>query len=308
MPRSPQTLPTHDNSRQLSWTCTARPAPPFQRYCAPVQLSDAELAVAAAEAGAAVVRARYRTPLTRLEKSALDFATDADVEAERAILNVLRTARPDDGLVSEEAGIFGPSNASRTWLVDPLCGTLNFAAQTPLVAVNIALRNNGHVTVAASADPLAGELMWTDGANAYLRRAAVDEPLRPSAGSTLVDVNVDGPYPNAARFRAVHVLAASDIADSFRPRVSSTSLALAWVACGRRAAYITDGNVIDNVHFASGIALCQVAGCIVTDLRGQPLHAGIGGLVAAADERTHAALIAIIGKQFAKGTQMPQAF
>jgi myo-inositol-1(or 4)-monophosphatase len=84
----------------------------------------------------------------------------------------------------------------------------------------------------------------------------------------------------------------------FRPRVVSTTLAVAWVAAGRRAAYVTDGDLRDSVHFASGIALCQAAGCVVTGIQGQPLHTGAGGLRVAADEPTHAALLAIIAKQF----------
>jgi myo-inositol-1(or 4)-monophosphatase len=57
----------------------------------------------------------------------------------------------------------------------------------------------------------------------------------------------------------------------FGPRVRSTTLALAWVAAGRRAAYVTEGDLRDSVHFAAGIALCQAAGCIVAGLHGQPL-------------------------------------
>ena len=48
------------------------------------------------------------------------------------------------------------------------------------------------------------------------------------------------------------------------------------------------------MHFASGIALCQAAGCVVTGIQGQPLHMGVGGLVIAADDHTHATLLAII--------------
>jgi myo-inositol-1(or 4)-monophosphatase len=111
-------------------------------------------------------------------------------------------------------------------------------------------------------------------------------------------VNVDPPYPNADWFVAARMLAISTFTDSFRPRVLSTTLALAWVAAGRRAAYVSDGHLRDSVHFASGIALCEAAGCTVTGLRGEPLHAGVGGLVAAADEETHAALLTIIDQQF----------
>lgn len=260
------------------------------------ELTDAELAVAAAEAGAAVVRAKYGSPLARFDKSPGDFATEADIESERAIMDVLRAARPSDAFIGEEAGLVGPASAARTWLIDPLCGTINYAAQTPLVAVNVALRSNGTIAVAAVADPLAGESFWTDGRHAYRRCDGADEPLTPSSRSALVDVNLDGPHPD--RLRAVGVLASPEF-ESFGPRVSSTTLALAWVAAGRRAAYITHGQLRDSVHFASGIALCQAAGCAVTGLRGQPLHTGVGGLVVAADRRTHAVLVAIVDQQFA---------
>jgi myo-inositol-1(or 4)-monophosphatase len=263
------------------------------------KLSDVDLAITASEAGAAVVRAKYGTPLARIEKTPLDFATDADVQAEQAILEVLRTARPADELVGEESGMARSGSTGRSWLVDPLCGTLNYAARTPLVAVNVALRVAAGIAAAAVADPFTGEVMWTDGTRAYLRRDGRDEPLRPSPDSMLVDVNLDGPYPNAGQFRAVAVLAEPVFADSFRPRVCSTTLALAWVAAGRRAAYLTDGHLLDSVHFTSGIALCQAAGCIVTNLQGQPLHTGVGGLIAASDEQTHTALLAIVDRQFA---------
>jgi len=261
-------------------------------------LSDAEVAVAAADAGAAVARTRYGTALTRFEKSAMDFATDADIAAEKAVLEVLRAARPADAYRGEELGASGDDSSDRVWLIDPLCGTLNYAAQTPLVAVNVALRNRGSVTVAAAADPLAAEVFWTDGRAAHVRRDGIDSGLVPSAATRLVEVNLDAPYPGSDRFQAVRMLAESDFVTAFRPRVVSTTLALAWVAAGRRAAYVTEGNLRDSVHFASGIALCQAAGCVVSGLRGQPVHTGIGGLVAAADDATHSALIAIVNRQF----------
>ncbi|MCM0678517.1 inositol monophosphatase family protein [Micromonospora phytophila] len=263
-----------------------------------MSLTDRDLAIAAAEAGAAVVRARYGTALDRFDKSPSDFATAADLEAEQAILDVLRTARPGDAVSGEESGHTGAADAERTWLVDPLCGTLNYAARTTLVAVNVALRTGSDVTVGVSADPFAEELFWTDGEDAYVRREGVDEKLTPSAESRLVDVNLDPPFPNGPAFRAVELLADEAFAARFRPRVVSTTLAVAWVAAGRRAAYVTDGHLRDSVHFASGIALCQAAGCVVTGLQGQPLHTGVGGLLVAADQATHAALLTLVGNQF----------
>ncbi|MFJ2032930.1 inositol monophosphatase family protein [Streptosporangium sp. NPDC087985] len=261
-------------------------------------ITDEELALTAAQAGAAVVHTMYGASLTRFEKSRGDFATAADVEAENTILDVIRTARPGDAVTGEESGRTGSGGAERMWLVDPLCGTLNYAARSMLVAVNVALRVGSDITVAASADPFAEEVFWTDGDHAYVRRDGVDEELTPSPDSRLVDVNLDPPFPNEPSFRAVRLLADTGFVEHFRPRVVSTTLAVAWVAAGRRAAYVTDGHLQDSVHFASGIALCQAAGCVVTGIHGQPLHTGAGGLVVAADQETHAALLELIGNQF----------
>lgn len=267
--------------------------------------SDAEVAVAAVDAGAAVVRARLGTSLERFEKAPMDFATDADLDAEHAILDVLRAARPGDAYHGEELGASGNASSDRTWLIDPLCGTLNFAAQTPLVAVNVALRDGDRIPAAACADPVAGEVFWTDGHGAYGRRGGSDWALCPSAGTRLVDINLDPPYPNGDRFQAVRMLADPAFTATFRLRVLSTTLALAWVAAGRRAGYVTDGHLRGSVHFSSGIALCQAAGCVITGVRGQPLHTGAGGLVAAADAETHAALIEIIGHQLRPAARRP---
>ncbi|WP_067144330.1 inositol monophosphatase family protein [Microtetraspora malaysiensis] len=259
--------------------------------------TDEELALAAAEAGAAVVRAMYGSSPVRVQKAAGDFATAADIEAEKAILDVIRAARPGDAVTGEESGRTGSAGTGRMWLVDPLCGTLNYAARNMLVAVNVALRVGSDVTAAASADPFADEVFWTDGDRAYVRRDGVDERLAPSSDSRLVDVNLDPPFPNAPGFQAARLLSDPRFGERFRPRVVSTTLAVAWVAAGRRAAYVTDGHLRDSVHFASGIALCQAAGCVVTDLRGEPPHTGAGGLVAAADRETHAALLELIRDQ-----------
>lgn len=61
-----------------------------------MSITDQDLVIGAAETGAAVVRSYYGSSLTLFQKSAGDFVTTADIEAEKAILNVLRTARPND--------------------------------------------------------------------------------------------------------------------------------------------------------------------------------------------------------------------
>lgn len=200
-------------------------------------------------------------------------------------------------MVGEESGSTGTGENDRAWLVDPLCGTLNYAVRNMLASVNVALRVGGQVAVAASADPFTNEVFWTDGVAAYVRSSGGDQRLAPSAESSLVDVNLDPPFPNSDVFSAARMLADAGFIEQFRPRVISTTLAVAWVAAGRRAAYVTDGHLRDSVHFAAGIALCGAAGCVVTGIDGQPIHTGTGGLVVAADEQTHTALLTLIENQ-----------
>lgn len=51
-----------------------------------MELTDAEVAVAAARAGAEVVARTYGDDQTRFAKSSTDFATQTDIDAETAIL------------------------------------------------------------------------------------------------------------------------------------------------------------------------------------------------------------------------------
>lgn len=263
---------------------------------------DIDVALAAVGAGAATVRAAYGRALSIHAKSGIDFATDADIEAERAILDVIAAALPDDAVEGEETGRSGGIATTRRWLVDPLCGTLNFAAQTPLVAVNVALIDGSRTVAAAVADPIAGEVFWTDGEQAMLRAADwADIAISPSPRSRLVDVNCDGPLDRP--FLGAQVIDAA-FRTAFGPRVMSTTLAVAWVAAGRRAGYISDGHFVDNVHFAAGIELCRAAGCIVTDLDGAEVGTG-RGLIIGADAPTHHQLLSIVAPHAEALAQKP---
>lgn len=255
-----------------------------------VDRPDHEVAVAAARAGGAVLRMMYGTELEQKFKSVTDFVTAADLAAERAVMEVLRAARPDDGFVGEEFGEAASAKGSRVWLVDPLCGTLNFAAKTPLFSVNVALSDGCATTAAAVSHPPSGEVYWAHGVQfGILGR---DESSS-AAANRLVDINADGPLDR--RFVGAQLGADPDFRARFSPRVESTTLALAWVATGQRLGYVTDGLHRDSVHFAAGIALCHAAGCVVTDFNGDAVHTG-PGIVATADSETHASLLELISK------------
>jgi myo-inositol-1(or 4)-monophosphatase len=252
-------------------------------------VGDGEVAVRAALAGAAVARSRYGTRSRRVAEAGVDFTTEADIETERAVRALLVELRPEDAILGEELGATGDS--ARRWLVDPICGTMNFAARLPVFAVNVALQVDGVTQAASVADPVAGHGFWTDGTTAWGRVDGVDRLLTPTSSSRLVTVNLESSYSNGVVAR---LLVDDTIRSRFSPRCLSSTLALAWVATGQQAAYVTGGDLRDSVHWAAGIALCQAAGAVVTNLAGGELHTGDHGMLVAADAETHAFLLEAI--------------
>jgi myo-inositol-1(or 4)-monophosphatase len=260
-------------------------------------MNDVELAIAIVREGAEVVRRQFGVAHKQVQKGPRDFATTADVEAEETMVAILRRERPADAVIGEELGKGGATDSPRTWLLDPLCGTLNYFAGTRIVAVNAALDSPDGVVAAAVADPFTGDVFWTDGESAYVRSGERDVPARPRADSGLVDFNFEPPFPSGPGFRAVLLAADEEFTARFSARVVSSSLALTWVATGRRAAYVTDGDVRASVDFSAGLAICEAAGCRASDLHGDSWDRAAAGLIVAADQQTHATLLKLVRKQ-----------
>ena len=264
-------------------------------------ISDLKVAYRAARAGADVVRAHSTGPVQRIEKGGADFATDVDIASEKAILDAIRTWRPGDAVCGEESGRTEVSGAERMWLVDPLCGTLNFAAWIPMYGVNVVLIRGDDVVCAVVAD-LCGDTptyLITDGIRAWSRHEGSTEiaDLRPSASSRLIEVNMETKDPDGQGFSSSRFMR-SRAFETLSPRFIGTSLPLAWVASGRYAGFVIPGHREASVHFTAGIGLCRTAGCVLSGLRGEPLHLANDGIVAAADKATHELLLAGIAEQF----------
>ena len=176
-------------------------------------VSDSEVAMRAALAGAEVARSRYATKSLRVTQAGVDFTTEADIESERAIRAVLSELRPGDAILGEELGASGES--ARRWLVDPICGTMNFAAGVPVFAVNVALESDSTTRAAAVADPVAGHAFWTDGITAWRRVDGLDSLLTPTSSSRLVTVNLESSYSSGVGAR---LLVDKAIRSRFSPR------------------------------------------------------------------------------------------
>lgn len=76
------------------------------------------------------------------EKTANDFVTNVDLQAEKMIIKAIQKNFPEDLIESEEAGkISGKSEYK--WIIDPLDGTNNYVRGIPQAGAQIAILKNG---------------------------------------------------------------------------------------------------------------------------------------------------------------------
>ncbi len=113
-------------------------------------------AVEAARAAGEIALAYYRGGFEVTIKPDQTPVTQADREAERAIINILGRAFPDWGFLGEEFGEAGAKDIR--WIIDPIDGTKNFVRRIPIWAVLIALEELGEITTGVVYNPVSAEL------------------------------------------------------------------------------------------------------------------------------------------------------
>src|SRR5437588_12247291 len=93
---------------------------------------------AARRAGSIINRASLNGgALNVRSKRVNDFVTQVDQAAGEAIIEIVRKAHPDHGLLSEEAGKT-PVEAEYVWIIDAPDGTTNFSHGFPPYCVSVA--------------------------------------------------------------------------------------------------------------------------------------------------------------------------
>lgn len=125
----------------------------------PTFAQDLALALKLADQADQISLPRFRAlDLTVETKPDLSPVTDADKSVEQALVEILASERPGDGVIGEE---FGSSGASeRKWIIDPIDGTANFVRGVPVWATLIALSVSGKPVVSVVSAPALGSRWW----------------------------------------------------------------------------------------------------------------------------------------------------
>jgi myo-inositol-1(or 4)-monophosphatase len=223
-----------------------------------------------------------------VSKGVRDIVTGTDIAVEDALRGILSEAFAIP-IVGEERGGERPRDGSAFWLIDPICGTANFASGTPLYCVNVALVENGEVVVAVAGDPGRDEISVAEkGRGAWVVKNGVRERILASDASEVVVVD-DAASKGARREHAARFVAATIAADRWYFRSLGTTLVLPYLAAGRVAAYAAFQAT--SLHCAAGCLLATEAGGVVTDVLGEPLTLDSETLLVAANTHLHAELV-----------------
>lgn len=191
-----------------------------------------------------------------------DPVSDADRDTEELILSAIQSARPDDGILSEEGGR-EESQSGVTWIIDPLDGTVNYLFGLPAWSVSIALTDDEGLLAGVVFDPCMAELFSAlRGSGARLNGQAIHVSDRRDLATALIGTG----FSYDAESRAEQARRMPRVLPRVRDirRAGSAALDLSWVACGRLDGFFEAPMKIWDR--SAGEILVAEAGGVVTPL------------------------------------------
>jgi len=232
------------------------------------------------------------------EKAPNDIVTGTDVLVQSLLQEALHEHHPDIAFLGEEGAPNVPHNARRVWMVDPICGTTNYAAGIPLFAINVGLVEDGVITVSAVADGGTGELYAAEhGRGAWQVTSSGLSKLHVNPANMLISIDPDNrggrgleDFPTAFAIEALQ-------RRRWDVRALATTLALVYVASGRLggAVYAPLGAAL---HYVAGVLLAREAGAVVTDQAGADWRLDSPICVVAAARNLHTDLLAVAAQVY----------
>lgn len=226
--------------------------------------SDLELLESAAREAGALCRRLQQKPLDVRSKGAAGPVTNIDLAVNDLLAEILQSARPDYGWLSEETPDRPEARLGKTrvFMLDPIDGTQALVERTPYFTISVGIVENGQPFAGAVYNPTTDQMyLGAPGAGATLN----GEPIRASARERVEGARVVGKrnwYQHAHRWP-------KPWPEMDYKALPSIAYRLANVASGAFDFTILAGPK-HEWDIAGGIAILEAAGGVFTDGWGEP--------------------------------------
>ena len=242
-----------------------------------------EVAVDAVLKGGELARLRAGDPGFVTWKGQRDVVCEASFYIQNVIAATIQAEYPNAGILAEEGPEDAPVpvDAPELWIIDPICGSLNFVQGIPYFAVSVALRAEGNICVGVVYDPCRDELF----------AATLDGPATLNGRSIHVQqfsegieawnhaiIGTDWPHAGERRDQARTIAGMMMNQVNQCSVMGSPALGICNVAGGRMHAYWHLDLKIWDV--AAPALILQRAGGVLTDARGNSWLYSDGGYIA----------------------------
>ncbi len=247
---------------------------------------ETEAAIQAVSAALPVLKARPGASDSQ-PKARLDFVTGTDLAVEAVVIESLRRRFPEYGFLAEESGVSGSRQSF--WVIDPICGTGNFAAGLPLFNVNVALVQDDQVVLGVLLDGTSGDVYVAErGQGASLN----GEPIAVTDRGGIINFDF-GHRPASGQvgtiIRAMEQVMTRRL---WQARVLASSLTFGYLASGHLAGHLVDD--IEPWDSNAGALIAEEAGATISDFAGRPWRWDSRQLVCGSTTKIHAQLLALV--------------
>lgn len=243
---------------------------------------------------------RERIVIKKSKKDKLDVVTNADLEAERFLIEKIHAKFPNHNIYSEECGK-KLRNSHFTWIIDPLDGTREYVRGIPNYTVNLTLEYSGKIIVGTVYRPSTDQIFsGAKGKRAHLNGKSIHVSQEVSLKDSFLYTHL--PDYRMSKEKYIHVWQIlSNIAyNCYRLRgLCEDILSLCFLAMGACEGYIL---ITEKKRWspkwwdvASGLLIVEEAGGKVTDIYGQKIknHDLSKGIVAS-NAKIHDELLKIL--------------
>jgi inositol-phosphate phosphatase / L-galactose 1-phosphate phosphatase / histidinol-phosphatase len=229
--------------------------------------ADLSLAARLADAAGNAIRPFFRSHFSHEAKDDASPVTEADRAAETAIRAILDKERPHDAIIGEEYGE-KTGTSGRTWVLDPIDGTVSFMAGRPIFGTLIALLEDGWPVMGVIDQCISGE-RWIGAAGK--ETTLNDKPVRTRPCRDLKDAVLASTGPQYFDdHTSEHFMTLAAKTAHKRMVWGGDCYNYGLLAAGHIDIVVEAGLKLHDI--AALVPVVEGAGGIMCDWNGEPLH------------------------------------